>query len=210
MLLLILYNKMILYMCIVVIGVIFTTILSLSVGLNFLSVTDGEILITIIYTFLALFVIDALVAILVRLLPKKWINPFNKIYNAKPWETKLYLKLKIRSWKDKIPETGKALTGFGKDKILDMNDNQYIYKFMEETVYAEVMHVISAVLSIFVIFINLKLWYIVGLPMAVVNFVIQILPVMVQRYNRPKLKLLYDRNEKKSQQDKKIDEISKK
>ncbi len=196
---------MILYVCIIVIGVIFTTILSLSVGLNFLSVTDGEILITIIYTFLALFVIDALVAILVRILPKKLVNPFNKIYKVRTWETKLYLKLKVRNWKDKIPETGKALAGFGKDKVLDMNDNRYIYKFMEETVYAEVMHVISAVLSIFVIFINLKLWYIVGLPMAIVNFVIQILPVIVQRYNRPKLALLYERNEKKSQQDKKID-----
>ena len=196
---------MILYVCIIVIGVIFTTILSLSVGLNFLSVTDGEILITIIYTFLALFVIDALVAILVRILPKKWVNPFNKIYKVRTWETKLYLKLKVRNWKDKIPETGKALAGFGKDKVLDMNDNRYIYKFMEETVYAEVMHVISAVLSIFVILINLKLWYIVGLPMAIVNFVIQILPVIVQRYNRPKLALLYERNEKKSQQDKKID-----
>lgn len=196
---------MILYVCIIVIGVIFTTILSLSVGLNFLSVTDGEILITIIYTFLALFVIDALVAILVRILPKKWVNPFNNIYKVRSWETKLYLKLKVRKWKDKIPETGKALVGFGKDKLLDMNDNQYVYKFMEETVYAEVMHVISAVLSIFVIFINLKLWYIVGLPMAVVNFIIQILPVIVQRYNRPKLALLYERNEKKSQQDKKFD-----
>ena len=196
---------MILYVCIIVIGVIFTTILSLSVGLNFLSVTDGEILITIIYTFFALFVIDALVAILVRILPKKWVNPFNKIYKVRPWETKLYLKLKVRNWKDKIPETGKVLAGFGKDKVLDMNDNRYIYKFMEETVYAEVMHVISAVLSIFVIFINLKLWYIVGLPMAIVNFVIQILPVIVQRYNRPKLALLYERNEKKSQREKQID-----
>ena len=70
---------------------------------------------------------------------------------------------------------------------------------MEETVYAEIMHLVSAFLGFLVVFINLKLWLIVGLPLAIFNLILQIMPVMVQRYNRPKLMLAYRRNEKYAQ-----------
>ena len=109
------------------------------------------------------------------------------------------MKLGIRKWKDLIPESGKMLTGFGKREVLDMKDNAYLFKFMEETVYAEVMHLLSAVLGFLVVFVNLKLWFLVGIPLAIFNFILQILPAMVQRYNRPKLMLVYRRNEKYNQ-----------
>ena len=81
-------------------------------------------------------------------------------------------------------------------EVVDMKDNVYLFKFMEETVYAEVMHIISAIFGFLVVIVNLKLWLIVGIPLAIFNFILQILPVMVQRYNRPKLMLAYKRNEK--------------
>ena len=36
----------------------------------------------------------------------------------------------------------------------------------------------------------------VGLPLALANVILQIMPVMVQRYNRPKLMLAYERAKK--------------
>ena len=163
------------------------------------SVSDGVILLSILFSLVFLLIIDAVVAIIVRILPKKWVNPFNRIYKVHKWESKLYLRLGIRKWKDLIPESGKALTGFGKREVENIKDNTYLYKFMEETVYAEIMHLVSAFLGFLVVFINLKLWLIVGLPLAIFNLILQIMPVMVQRYNRPKLMLAYRRNEKYAQ-----------
>lgn len=163
------------------------------------SVSDGVILLSILFSLVFLLIIDAVDAIIVRILPKKWINPFNRIYKVHKWESKLYLRLGIRKWKDLIPESGKALTGFGKREVENIKDNTYLYKFMEETVYAEIMHLVSAFLGFLVVFINLKLWLIVGLPLAIFNLILQIMPVMVQRYNRPKLMLAYRRNEKYAQ-----------
>lgn len=185
-----------LYAVIILIGCIFTSILAVSVGNAIYQVSYGAVLLSILFSLLFLVFVDALVAIIVRLLPKKWVNPFNKIYTVHKWESKLYVKLGIRKWKDLIPESGKALTGFGKREVADMKNNEYLFKFMQETVYAEVMHIISAILGFLVVIVNIKLWLIIGLPLAIFNFILQILPAMVQRYNRPKLMLAYRRNEK--------------
>lgn len=189
-------NYMKLYIFIIFIGCVLTSILAVSVGTKVYSLSDGVILLSILFSLLFLLFIDALVAIIVRLLPKRWMNPFNKIYTVHKWESKFYVRLGIRKWKDLIPESGNALTGFGKREVVDMKDNVYLFKFMEETVYAEVMHIISAIFGFLVVIVNLKLWLIVGIPLAIFNFILQILPVMVQRYNRPKLMLAYKRNEK--------------
>ena len=190
------YNScMKLYIFIILIGCIFTSVLAVSIGVRVYSLSDGVILLSILFSLLLLIIIDAVVAIFVRIFPKKWVNPFNKIYTVHKWESKFYVKLGIRKWKDLIPESGKMLTGFGKREVLDMKDNAYLFKFMEETVYAEVMHLLSAVLGFLVVFVNLKLWFLVGIPLAIFNFILQILPAMVQRYNRPKLMLAYRRNE---------------
>lgn len=194
------YNScMKLYIFIILIGCIFTSVLAVSIGVRVYSLSDGVILLSILFSLLLLIIIDAVVAIFVRIFPKKWVNPFNKIYTVHKWESKFYVKLGIRKWKDLIPESGKMLTGFGKREVLDMKDNAYLFKFMEETVYAEVMHLLSAVLGFLVVFVNLKLWVLVGIPLAIFNFILQILPAMVQRYNRPKLMLAYRRNEKYNQ-----------
>lgn len=194
------YNScMKLYIFIILIGCIFTSVLAVSIGVRVYSLSDGVILLSILFSLLVLIIIDAVVAIFVRIFPKKWVNPFNKIYTVHKWESKFYVKLGIRKWKDLIPESGKMLTGFGKREVLDMKDNAYLFKFMEETVYAEVMHLLSAVLGFLVVFVNLKLWFLVGIPLAIFNFILQILPAMVQRYNRPKLMSAYRRNEKYNQ-----------
>lgn len=194
------YNScMKLYIFIILMGCIFTSVLAVSIGVRVYSLSDGVILLSILFSLLLLIIIDAVVAIFVRIFPKKWVNPFNKIYTVHKWESKFYVKLGIRKWKDLIPESGKMLTGFGKREVLDMKDNAYLFKFMEETVYAEVMHLLSAVLGFLVVFVNLKLWLLVGIPLAIFNFILQILPAMVQRYNRPKLMLAYRRNEKYNQ-----------
>lgn len=142
------------------------------------------------------FLIDAVVAFIIHKLPEKWFNPFNKIYKVWNFERGLYEKIGIRKWKDKIPEMGQ-LCNFKKDKIADIGNNEYIFKFMVETCYAEVLHFLSAVLGFAVIFVfSPKFMLSFALPVAIVNCFLQILPILIQRYTRPKLIKVYERNSK--------------
>jgi len=185
---------MILYAIIILIFSTIACLLGCFVGVPYLNVGYGAVFAVTGFYFLGLFLVDALVAISVRMLPKNWFSPFKNIYKVKEGERKFYEKLKIRIWKDKIPETGQYLVGFSKTKLASMNDNEYVKKFMSETVYAEVMHALSVPFSFLTAFIYPKLFLLCGLPMIIGNIIMQLMPVMVQRYNRYKLTILYKRN----------------
>ena len=161
--------------------------------------------VSVLFTALA-FGLDAVIALAVRRLPEGAVDPRRKAYRVAKWEKRLYKKMGIVSWKDKIPEAGGLLVGFQKSRVLDFHDNAYLLTFMRESVYAEVMHVISAVggFAIVALCPLLGLWFPaasevrwglrIALPVALVNFVLQVLPVMVQRYVRPQLMRVYERN----------------
>ena len=161
-------------------------------------INSEEILFSVFASYLitaTAFGIDALCAFAVRYLAKgAIINPFASFYNEKKWEKKLYKTLRVKAWKDKIPEMGGALAGFQKKKAESTSDADYLYKFMVETCYAEAMHILSVVLGFLVMLIMpQRCALLVGLPVALVNAILNILPVIVQRYVRPMLKASYRR-----------------
>lgn len=180
------------------IGTIISIVLGLTIGVNVLGFTDGYIIRSVANTLLLLVGINIIIASCSKLFLKK-INPMSKRYQVHDWEDKFYVKLGIRKWKDKIPELGKLFAGFDKSQVGDMKDNEHVKQFIAETVLAEYIHVSSAILGLLAVFGCLKTWYIVGLPLLLANFIINIMPAMVQRYNRPKLMLLYKRNERNMQ-----------
>ena len=134
--------------------------------------------------------IDAVVAIIVHSVPENKIDPFKKIFVANNGERKFYEKLGVRTWKDIIPESGKVLVGFDKRQIEKPNDNIYILKFLRETCYAGIMHIIS-VFAGFVVFAFMPYKLSIVLPVVLTNAFLQVLPVIVQRYNRIRLISLY-------------------
>lgn len=142
----------------------------------------------------AVVAIDAAIAILTRLVPEKKINPFHKIFIPSDREREFYKKIGVRKWKDAIPETGKYLCNFAKDKVDDPNNNEYLIKFLRETCYAGVMHIISVFAGFFILFLPYRLT--IALPIACVNALLQLPPFLVQRFNRPRLIFLYKFNQK--------------
>lgn len=134
--------------------------------------------------------IDAIVALIVHSVPEEKIDPFKKIFVASNKERKFYEKLGVRVWKDIIPESGKALAGFDKRQVEKPNDNTYILKFLRETCYAGIMHVIS-IFACFVVFAFMPYKLSIVLPVVLTNVLLQLLPVIVQRYNRIRLISLY-------------------
>ena len=149
------------------------------------------ILLTVAFVLLA-FLLDAIVACLSRVLPKKLFAPERKRFAVSDKEKRFYDRLKIKSWKDKIPETGALLKIFDKTKIENSDDPVYLRTFLRETCYAEIMHEYSAPLAFFLLFAAPgPLKWTIALPVAVVNFVLQLFPIAVQRYNRNRLTKLY-------------------
>ena len=168
------------------------------------TISNVDMLMFLVIGVAVAFAADALVALVTRYaLPKRYFDPTSKKYRVFKWEKKLYKRIGIRKWKDKIPETGGLLVGFSKSKATDLKNNEYVFKFMEETCYAEVMHVWSIPFGfITLILCPAPLRLTVALPVATVNAVLQVLPVMVQRFVRPQLMRVYLGNIKRQQRNK--------
>jgi hypothetical protein len=142
-------------------------------------------------------------AILTRALPKGIFDPFSKRFAVRRWERKLLVRLGIRHWKDKIPETGALLGYLSKKAVTDREDNAYLLHFMTETCYAEFMHVACVLVGFLILipalFFNKAYLFCIALPVAVIHGILHFLPVLVQRYVRPFLMHTYLYNQKKAE-----------
>lgn len=142
-------------------------------------------------------VIDAITEGITRALPRSWFNPFYNRFKVSKKEQRFYDKLGIRKWKDKVPDLG-FLTKFNKNKVQDPTNNKYIERYLLEAAYGRVGHLVSLFTGFSVIFIYpLKFAINFGIPVAIVNFVLNLMTYMVLRYNFPKLLTLHKRNSKR-------------
>ena len=146
-------------------------------------------------------IISGFTAGMTRLCPEKWFPDSQKFYNVGRKEKNIYEKLKIRLWKDKIPEIG-HFTGFRKNKIDDPKSVEYVERFMLESRYGEIGHIISCFTG-FLIMIPFPFvpngWWCIALPVAIVNVLLNLPSVFVLRYNYYKLAILRKSNLKKKQ-----------
>ncbi len=186
------------------IATILSLVLGLTVGVNVMGFTDGAIFRYIANTLLVMIIVNIVCAVFFQSLVNK-IHPFKDIYRVGKWEQKMHLKLGVRLWKDKIPELGKVFAGYDKSKVGDMKDNKNVEMFIRNTIVAEYDHAFSAILGSLAIFVCLPVWHIVGLPLVFANLAINLMPVIVQRYNRPKLMMLYARNERLAKNSDKVE-----
>lgn len=185
---------MVSYLLAIFIGMLLMSVFNIVYTMPIYNIGPFHIILAVLANALIVFTIDAIVAYIIHKMPRKYFNPYSKKYKVWSFERKFYEAIGIRKWKDRIPEMGQ-LCDFKKDKIAEVDNNQYMFKFLEETCYAEVLHFLSAFLGFLVIFIcPLKYVLCFSLPAALINFVLQILPAFIQRYLRPKLLKVYERN----------------
>lgn len=160
-----------------------------------------------IVVFVALFTIDAIVALIVHAFPHQNFNPEKGIFKVKKHEKRILERLGVKKIKDVIPEMGKLIK-FRKDKI-ESTDSKYLYRFLEETCYAELMHIISIFACLIVpLLCPFKYFLTISLGMTLINILLQIPPIMVQRYNRPKLLTLYHYNKRKEERAARLEPIT--
>nr|MBO4517928.1 hypothetical protein [Clostridia bacterium] len=141
--------------------------------------------------------IDAFFAAIVRwVLPEKWFSVERKRFAAGRKECRFYEKIGIKKWKDKVIELG-CFTGFRKNKIAEPENNAYVARYITEANYGVGCHITGVLCGYLVCFLFPEFWFSVGLPIGVVNMVLNGLSLMILRYNLPKLQTLYRINLKR-------------
>lgn len=184
---------MVLYLSIIFACMIIISLFNLLFGCDIYGFSPLYAWLGVVIGTLFMIVIDAIIATITVILPKSWFSPYRKIFTVFPKERAFYEKIKIRKWKDKVF----ASIGWDKRQVKDTNDNEYLFRFLTETCIAEFMHVISIFVGFLLIFVfPLEYIWCFGFPIALVNAFLQLLPVFIQRYNRPKLLKLYEYNKK--------------
>ncbi len=138
----------------------------------------------------AVFVIDAIFALAARrLIPERLLSPYSRISVVTKAERDLYNKLKIKSWKDYIPELG-GFTSFSKSELKSTSDAEYLKRFILEINCGVLGHAAGAVFGFAVCLVPCFYGGVVlfpsmpsvWIPTAAVNFVLNILPIFILRY----------------------------
>lgn len=144
------------------------------------------------------FIIDAILATIIRhLLPAKWFNFRLKQFHISKQERKIYEKLQIKKWKDKIPELGQ-FAHFRKNKLEDPTNNTYVERFILECCYGEGVHFSSMIFGFLIVLMYPQYALMFAIPVAIANAIIHSLSLMILRYNRPKLEVLFERNRRRA------------
>ena len=145
------------------------------------------------------FVLDGIIAIIINKLPDKLFGIDNPLYNVSEFEKRLYKKIKVRKFKDKVWELG-GLSGFSKKTLLNPNSPEYIEKFIIECNKGVLTHRLSYPIGFLTMLaVPRMLAFSIAMPVATVNLFLNILPTLALRYNTPKLKALLNRIKRKTE-----------
>ena len=157
----------------------------------------GEIALSVSIGAVAIFAVDGFFAFAIRrLTPKSWYTPHVKLFRVSKKERNFYRFLKIKSWKDYVPELG-GFTSFHKDKLKSNSDAAYLERFIVEANYGVVIHLVNAALGFLIRFIPLCSAPGIWMPIFAVNLILSLLPVAILRFTLYTLNNLYDRCQKK-------------
>lgn len=145
------------------------------------------IVIAVVWCTALQFALDGTLAIVINKMPNKWFGVDNPHYSVSEMERKLYKKLKVREWKDKVWELG-GLGGFSKKHFTEPDNPAYIERFIIECNKGVLTHRLSYPIGFLAILtLPNACAFTIALPVAVVNLFLNILPTLALRYNTPML-----------------------
>lgn len=155
------------------------------------------VLYTIILTIIVI-IVDGIVAFIIRKMPNKWFDYHKKVFATSEREKKFLKAIKVKKWKEKVPELG-MFTSFRKNKISEPNNPEYLSRYILEACYGIIIHYASVPFSFVIMLCDYKMYsgqsimYLtIALPVALVNAVLILLPAFVLKYNLPKLIRLFE------------------
>ena len=164
-----------------------------AVNIGFKTATWYYVIISTVWCAALQFALDGIVALTVRLTPDRWYRADSPLFEVSDRQRRLYQRLGVRKWKDKVWELG-GIGGFSKRSLEHPDDPAYIEKYIIECNRGTVTHRLSYPIG-FLAMLTLRgsCALTVALPVAVVNLYLNILPTIVLRYNLPMLKRMLRR-----------------
>ena len=175
--------------------IIFITICILT-GINsilalFIYHTPVWSIISAVLTSVALIVIiDTFFAIFIGILPKLFFSVKNPCFYVSKKEQTFYKRLQIQKWKDYVWELG-WLGGFSKRRIKHPSDPKYFERFIIQSNRGITEHILGVIFGFAIISAYPQYIWSIGLPIAIINLILNTLPTMILRYNIPKLRFVY-------------------
>lgn len=191
-------NNMILYISIIIVSMITICMANYFIAIRLFNFNLHYIIFSVIYLTIAVIIVDGMFAFCIRwLFPKKWFSVDKKFYVAKKTERKIYEKIGIKRWKDKVLELG-GFTKFNKNKLGNPKDSAYVRRFIVESNYGVAIHISCMCFGYLIIFLHtLEYCLCFAIPVATVNMILNALPCFILRYNLSKLHVLNRYNQKK-------------
>lgn len=139
------------------------------------------------------FLIDGMCATAVHFMKNRWFDDNHRIFQVSKREKRFYEHLHIKDWKDKVWELG-GLGGFSKSKMTDPNNPEYLWRFIIENNKGIVVHILCITIGFAIMFIVPGEFMLrIGLPVALVNTLLNLMSILVLRYNIPRLQIAYKR-----------------
>ena len=130
-------------------------------------------------------------------LPRAWFSAEKFPYRAAEWEKggKVYEKLGIKHWKDRLPDMSKIMPDMVKKKMSAVK-SQGMDVLIAETCVAECVHWALMLLSLGIFFFWRGAWAVVF--WLVYNLLGNLPFIIIQRYNRPRLVMLEQRRKRRA------------
>ena len=121
------------------------------------------------------------------LLPRRLFHADRFPFHTFSWENegRIYQRLKIRRWKDRVPDMSRIMKNMVRKKLPVGSPSSHMDLLVQETCVAELIHEILIVLGLFLLHIwpGIGGWLVYLLYVLLGN-----LPfIIIQRYNRPRL-----------------------
>ncbi len=127
-----------------------------------------------------------------RALPKDLFMPNKKFFSVTKKERDLYRHIKVKKWKDYVPELG-MFTSFSKAHLASPRSPEYLLRFIVESNYGIVIHIVNVIDGFMLIpLYPAPLGMTVGLPIAIVNAFCNLLPIFILRSHLPALNKLLE------------------
>ncbi len=179
---------MIMYLIIILISMVMVVLLNwLALGWTLLgalawtaAATGIEVLIVILLTILA------------GLCVPRILYSDCKLYAVGKREMNFYRAIRLGRWKDYVWELG-GISGFSKKKLTAPNDPAYVDKFLYELNKGMFVHAVCVAGAFLILLFPIPGFWSITFPVAVVGAILNILPIMVLRYNKPRLLMLKTR-----------------
>ena len=147
----------------------------------------------------AVIAVDGIFAFLIRRLPERLFSYRAPLFAVGRGERRLYRLLRLRRWgATVVPDLG-CFTHFPKRHLTAPRDPAYTGRYLLEATYGIVIHAVNIPTGLLILPILPAYALTVALPVACVNAVLSLLPLLLLRSNLPTLARLHGANERRGE-----------